>query len=56
MFFTGTAAELTPVRSLDRITIGSGKAGPITRQMQREYLGICKGEIEDRHGWLTHCR
>jgi branched-chain amino acid aminotransferase len=56
VFFTGTAAELTPVRSIDRITIGAGKCGPITRQLQQQYLGIAKGTIEDRHGWLTHCR
>jgi branched-chain amino acid aminotransferase len=56
VFFTGTAAELTPVRSIDRITIGAGRVGPITKQLQTEYLGIAKGQIEDRHGWLTHCR
>lgn len=56
VFFTGTAAELTPVRSIDKITIGAGKVGPITRRLQQEYLGIAKGTIEDRHGWLTYCR
>jgi branched-chain amino acid aminotransferase len=56
VFFTGTAAELTPVRSIDKITIGAGRVGPITKQLQQEYLGIAKGQIEDRHGWLTHCR
>lgn len=56
VFFTGTAAELTPVRSVDRIRIGAGKVGPITRQLQQQYLGIAKGTVEDRHGWLTHCR
>ncbi|WP_337171743.1 branched-chain amino acid transaminase [Gemmatimonas aurantiaca] len=55
VFFTGTAAELTPVRSIDRIQIGAGKVGPITKQLQQQYLGIAKGTIEDRHGWLTHC-
>lgn len=54
VFFTGTAAELTPVRSIDRITIGAGSVGPITKQLQQQYLGIAKGEIEDRHGWLTY--
>ncbi|MFN8718850.1 MAG: branched-chain amino acid transaminase [Gemmatimonadaceae bacterium] len=54
VFFTGTAAELTPVRSIDRITIGAGSVGPITRQLQQQYLGIAKGGIEDRHGWLTY--
>lgn len=56
VFFTGTAAELTPVRSIDRITIGAGSVGPITKRLQQEYLGIAKGEIEDRHGWLTHVK
>jgi branched-chain amino acid aminotransferase len=56
VFFTGTAAELTPVRSIDRIQIGAGKVGPITKQLQQQYLGIAKGTVEDRHGWLTHCK
>lgn len=56
VFFTGTAAELTPVRSIDRITIGAGSVGPITKQLQQQYLGIAKGEIEDRHGWLTYVK
>ncbi len=56
VFFTGTAAELTPVRSIDRITVGAGSVGPITKQLQQQYLGIAKGEIEDRHGWLTYVK
>ena len=52
-FFSGTAAELTPIRSVDRIQVGEGKPGPITRAIQKQFLGICKGEIEDRFGWLT---
>jgi branched-chain amino acid aminotransferase len=52
-FFSGTAAELTPIRSVDRIQVGDGKPGPVTRALQKEYLGICSGEIEDRFGWLT---
>lgn len=56
VFFTGTAAELTPVRSIDKIQIGAGKVGPITKQLQQQYLGIAKGTVEDRHGWLTHCK
>lgn len=56
VFFTGTAAELTPVRSIDRITIGAGSVGPITKQLQQQYLGIAKGEIQDRHGWLTYVK
>jgi branched-chain amino acid aminotransferase len=53
LFFTGTAAEITPIRSVDRIPVGSGRPGPITRAVQQEYLGIATGRVEDRHGWLT---
>jgi branched-chain amino acid aminotransferase len=53
LFFSGTAAEITPIRSVDRIQIGSGKPGSITRAIQEEFLGIARGEIADRHGWLT---
>lgn len=53
LFMTGTAAEVTPVRSVDRISVGSGKPGPITRLLQEEFFGIVRGEIADRHGWLT---
>lgn len=53
LFFCGTAAEITPIRSVDRIPIGEGKPGPLTQRIQREYLGIAKGRIPDRHGWLT---
>jgi branched-chain amino acid aminotransferase len=56
VFFTGTAAELTPVRSIDRIPIGAGRPGPVTQRLQRQYLGIAKGELDDPHGWLTYCR
>jgi len=53
MFMTGTAAEITPVRSVDHHTIGEGKPGPITRRLQEEFFGILKGQKEDRHEWLT---
>jgi branched-chain amino acid aminotransferase len=53
VFFTGTAAEITPIRSIDRIPVGSGKPGPICRAIQKQFLGIARGTIEDRHGWLT---
>lgn len=53
LFFCGTAAEITPIRSVDRIPVGEGKPGPITKAIQREYLGIARGQIPDRHGWLT---
>jgi branched-chain amino acid aminotransferase len=54
IFLTGTASEVTPVRSLDRIRIGSGKVGPITKQLQTQYLDIVQGRVPDTHGWLTH--
>jgi branched-chain amino acid aminotransferase len=54
LFFTGTAVEITPVRSVDRIPIGNGKPGPVSLAIQKEYMGIVKGAIPDRHGWLTH--
>lgn len=53
LFFTGTAAELTPVRSVDRIPVGTGRPGEVTMALQREFLGIATGRIADRHGWLT---
>jgi branched-chain amino acid aminotransferase len=53
LFFTGTAAELTPIRSVDRIPVGEGMPGPITRQLQDEYLGVVTGRLPDRYGWLT---
>jgi branched-chain amino acid aminotransferase len=53
LFFCGTAAEITPIRSVDRIDVGEGRPGPITQRIQREYLGIAHGKIPDRHGWLT---
>lgn len=53
LFFTGTAAEITPIRSVDRIPIGNGARGPITETIQAEYMGIAEGRIADRHGWRT---
>ncbi|MFN7963661.1 MAG: branched-chain amino acid transaminase [Thermoanaerobaculia bacterium] len=52
MFLTGTAAEITPVKSVDRIPVRSNGAGPITRRLQDRFFAIVHGEIEDRHGWL----
>lgn len=56
IFFTGTAAEVTPVRSIDRLQIGAGKRGPITEKVQSEFFAITSGKKPDRHGWLTHVR
>jgi branched-chain amino acid aminotransferase len=53
LFMTGTAAEVTPVRSVDRIAVGDGRRGPVTERLQEEFFGIVTGEIPDRHGWLT---
>jgi branched-chain amino acid aminotransferase len=53
VFFSGTAAEITPVRSIDRITIGKGTRGPITEKLQQEFFGIVKGAKPDRYGWMT---
>lgn len=54
LFFTGTASEVTPIRSVDRIPVGSGKAGPITLSIQKRFLAIACGEVEDTRGWLTY--
>jgi branched-chain amino acid aminotransferase len=54
IFFCGTAVEVTPVTSLDRIDIGGGKPGPITLRIQKQYLDIARGQVKDRHNWLTH--
>jgi branched-chain amino acid aminotransferase len=51
-FFSGTAAEVTPIRSVDRILIGDGRCGPLTQNIQRRFFEIVKGEIVDDFGWL----
>jgi branched-chain amino acid aminotransferase len=56
LFFTGTAAEVTPIRSLDRIPIGNGAAGEITLRLQQRFLDVAHGRVEDTHGWLTPVR
>ena len=53
LFMCGTAAEITPVRSVDHLQVGTDCPGPITRALQREFLGIAKGALADRHEWLT---
>jgi branched-chain amino acid aminotransferase len=55
IFLTGTAAEVTPVRSVDRITIGAGKRGPITETLQSAFFGLFNGKTPDKHGWLEAC-
>lgn len=53
VFFTGTAAEITPVRSIDKITIGNGQRGPITKRLQEEFFAITSGQKEAPGDWLT---
>jgi branched-chain amino acid aminotransferase len=52
MFLTGTAAEITPVRSVDRIPVGSGHRGPVTRALQQQFFGLFSGSTADQWGWL----
>ena len=54
VFFTGTAAEVSPVRSVDKIKIGAGRRGPITEALQRAFFDYINGEVPDTHGWLTY--
>ncbi len=56
VFFTGTAAELTPVRSVDRIKVGGGAVGPVTKHMQSAFLDIAHGRAADTFDWLTPVR
>ena len=56
VFFTGTAAEVSPIRSVDRISIGSGSRGPITGKLQKEFFSVINGETPDSEGWLTPVR
>jgi branched-chain amino acid aminotransferase len=51
-FFVGTAVEVTPIRSVDKIPVGSGRRGPITAAVQRAYFDYINGVVPDRHGWL----
>jgi branched-chain amino acid aminotransferase len=54
VFFVGTASEVTPVRSVDKIKVGAGKPGPITLALQRAFFQVINGEVPDRYGWLTY--
>ncbi|HMK31849.1 MAG TPA: branched-chain amino acid transaminase [Terriglobales bacterium] len=53
VFFTGTAAEVTPIRSVDKILVDKGTIGPITKALQKEFYGIVEGRQPDRHNWFT---
>jgi branched-chain amino acid aminotransferase len=52
-FFCGTAVEVTPIRSIDKIAVGNGRRGPVTAALQQRFFGIIKGELADTHNWLT---
>jgi branched-chain amino acid aminotransferase len=54
VFIVGTAVEVTPIRSIDKIQIGKGSMGPVTRKIQEEFFAIVNGKKADRHNWLTH--
>lgn len=53
VFFSGTAAEITPIRSVDRISVGAGRRGPITEMLQKEFFALVNGTGPDHYGWLT---
>jgi branched-chain amino acid aminotransferase len=53
-FFTGTAVEITPIRSVDRLTVGNGKRGPITESLQNAFFGLFNGKTADKYGWLDY--
>ncbi|MGH9660762.1 MAG: branched chain amino acid aminotransferase, partial [Bryobacteraceae bacterium] len=53
VFFSGTAAEITPIRSIDRIQIGKGRRGPVAERLQKEFFAIINGTKPDRHAWLS---
>jgi branched-chain amino acid aminotransferase len=53
-FFAGTAVEITPIRSVDKIAIGNGRRGPMTEAIQQAFFDVINGETADRHGWLTY--
>ena len=53
VFFSGTAAEITPIRSIDRIPVGKGRRGPVAERLQKEFFGIVNGATPDRYAWLS---
>jgi branched-chain amino acid aminotransferase len=54
VFFVGTAVEITPVRSVDRIVVGDGRRGPITAALQEAFFGVINGNLPDTHHWLSY--
>ncbi|MBI5710174.1 MAG: branched-chain amino acid transaminase [Candidatus Eisenbacteria bacterium] len=53
VFFSGTAVEVSPITSVDKIPVGNGQPGPVTRAIQKAFFAVVRGETPDRHGWLT---
>jgi branched-chain amino acid aminotransferase len=53
VFFVGSAVEITPVRSIDKIIVGGGSRGPVTAALQERFFATTSGKVEDKHGWLT---
>jgi len=53
VFFTGSAAEVTPIRSIDKIVVGEGHAGKITKSLQKAFFDVIEGRAQDKYGWLT---
>ena len=51
-FFVGTAVEVTPIRTVDKIPVGNGRRGPITEAIQQAFFDVINGEVADQHGWL----
>jgi branched-chain amino acid aminotransferase len=56
VFFTGSAAEITPIRSIDKIPVGAGQRGPVVKQLQEAFFAVINGDSPDAHGWLTAVR
>jgi len=56
VFVCGTASELTPIKSVDRLPVGDGKVGPITRKLQKRFLDIVNGRVDDPFGWMTYVK
>ena len=56
VFFTGSASEVTPIRTVDRIQVGNRSRGPVAEKLQDRFFGMFNGKYEDIHGWLTHVK
>ncbi|MGH9241825.1 MAG: hypothetical protein ACRD3G_27585, partial [Vicinamibacterales bacterium] len=52
VFFVGTAVEVTPIRTVDRVKVGRGRRGPVTEALQQRFFQIVRGETPDPYGWL----